>query len=267
MKRINIHFSHANSYPAGTYSVLFAHLKKHYEVHALDMHAHNPGYPVTNGWAWLERELVDELVKRHREPAVLVGHSLGGMLSLMAAKARPDLVRAVVLLDSPVVGGWRAAVWGAIKPLRIADEFSPAKFSRKRRDHWPDEEAAYRHFASKEVFAVWDQQVLRDYLKHGLVPHPEGGLTLRFSRATETQIYRSLPHHLGTLVARAYPVPVGFIGGIDSRECRQAGLAATRRLVGRHFAQLPGGHLFPMESPVETAKAVHKMIQSLLSNS
>ncbi|HVL77189.1 MAG TPA: alpha/beta hydrolase [Noviherbaspirillum sp.] len=264
MKRITIHFSHANSYPAGTYTVLFEQMKKHYDVHALDMHAHNPAYPVTNGWSWLERELADELHKRYREPVVLVGHSLGGMLSLMAAKARPELVRAVVLLDSPVVAGWRAAIWGAIKPLKLADRFSPARLSERRRNVWPDAEAAWRHFASKDVFARWDRRVLRDYLKHGLVPHPEG-VTLRFSRETETAIYRSLPHHLGKLASRSYPVPVGFIGGHDSVECRQAGLAATRRLVGRHFMQVPGGHLFPMEAPAETAKAVHKMIHSLLN--
>lgn len=264
MKRIAIHFSHANSYPAGTYRVLFEHLKKHYDVHALDVHGHDPAYPVTNGWAWLERELIDELTKRYKEPVVLVGHSFGGMLSLMAAKARPDLVRAVVLLDSPVVAGWRAAVWRMIQPSRFADKFSPARVSSKRRNRWPDAETAHRHFSSKALYASWDPQILRDYLKHGLVPHPEGGVTLRFTRETETAVYRSLPHHLGRLVARSYPVPTGFIGGVDSVECRLAGLAATHRLVGRNFVQMPGGHLFPMESPAETAKAVHKMIQSLL---
>jgi len=263
MKRLTIHFSHANSYPAGTYRLLFEHLKKHYEVHALDMHAHNPAYPVTNGWTALERELIDELLKRHREPVVLVGHSLGGMLSLMAGKSRPDLVRAVVMLDSPVVAGWRAAMWGVIKPWPLADAFSPARLSIKRRDVWPDAETAYRHFASKEIFARWHPEVLRDYLKHGLVEDAEG-VRLRFSRETETAIYRTLPHHVGALVARAYPVPVGFIGGVDSVECRQAGMEATRRLVGRNFTQLPGGHLFPMEAPTDTAKAIHKMIQTLL---
>jgi pimeloyl-ACP methyl ester carboxylesterase len=263
MKRTTIHFSHGNSFPSGTYRVLFEHMKRHYEVHALDIHAHNPAYPVTNGWAWLERELVDELAKRYSEPVVLVGHSMGGMLSLMAAKARPDLVRAVVLLDSPVVAGWRAAVWRMIKPLGVDKRFSPAASSIKRRNVWPDEEAAFRYFVAKPTFAAWEPQVLRDYLKHGLVAHPDG-LTLRFTRETETAVYRSLPHHLGAMVARSFRVPAGFIAGTDSVEIRQAGLAATRRLVGRNFMWIPGSHLFPMESPAATAKAVHKMIQTLL---
>lgn len=95
------------------------------------------------------------------------------------------------------------------------------------------------------------------------MPHGDE-VTLRFTRETETAVYRSLPHHLGRL-ARRFPVPVGFIGGQRSAECRQAGLTATRRLVGPHFRLLAGGHLFPMEAPAATAAAVHQMLASLLN--
>jgi pimeloyl-ACP methyl ester carboxylesterase len=264
MTRPIIHFIHANSYPAGTYRVFFEELKKNYDVQALEMHAHNPEYPVTNGWAALTCELIDELTARYDAPVILVGHSMGGMLSLMAAKARPDLVRCVVMLDSPVVAGWRALLLRIAKRTGIDKKFSPARASEKRRNLWPDAEAAFRHYASKPMFAAWPPEVLRDYLEHGLMAHPEG-VTLRYTREMETAVYRSLPHHIGKLARHGFPVPTGFIGGIDSVECRQAGLAATRRLVGRHFAQVPGGHLFPMESPAVAANAVHRMIRSLLT--
>ncbi|MGH8807110.1 MAG: alpha/beta fold hydrolase [Noviherbaspirillum sp.] len=264
MTKAILHFVHANSFPAGTYRVFFDHLKKHYDVQALTMHAHNPSYPVRNGWSALARELIAELTARYTEPVILVGHSMGGMLSLMVAKARPDLVRCVVLLDAPVVAGWRALLLRIAKRLRIDKKFPPAQMSAKRRNLWTDAQAAYQHYAAKPMFAIWPPEVLRDYVKHGLTPHPEG-VTLRFTREIETAVYRSLPHHIGGMVRCAFPVPAGFVGGLDSVECRQAGLGATRRLVGRHFAQVPGGHLFPMESPAVAANAVHGMIQSLLS--
>lgn len=259
-----LHFAHANSYPAATYRVLLDDLRRHYDVRALALHAHNPAYPVDDGWMNLARELVDVLAASYTQPVILVGHSLGGMLSLMAAKARPDLVRCVVMLDSPIVAGWRAAVLRLAKMLGASDRFPPVKLSARRRNLWPDKDAVHKHFASKPVFARWAPEVLRDYVEHGFVSHPQG-LGLRFSRDTETAIYRTLPHHIGALVKHPFPVPVGFIGGIDSEECRTAGLAATKRLVGKHFQQLPGGHLFPMESPALTARAVHEMIISLLS--
>ncbi|OWW22419.1 alpha/beta fold hydrolase [Noviherbaspirillum denitrificans] len=263
MTRPILHFVHANSYPAGTYRVFFDHLARHYDVQALPMHAHNPAYPVSNGWPALVRELIDELEMRYTQPVILVGHSMGGMLSLMVAKIRPELVRCVVLLDSPVVAGWRAVLLRVAKRIGADKRFSPAQFSEKRRNVWPSIDAAYEHYAAKPMFAVWPPEVLRDYVETGLVPHPEG-VTLRFTRETETAVYRTLPHHIGRIVRRPFPVPVGFVGGIDSVECRQAGLQATRRLTGRHFVQIPGGHLFPMEHPAAAAKAVHAMIDNLL---
>ncbi|HJU71336.1 MAG TPA: alpha/beta hydrolase [Paucimonas sp.] len=258
-----LHFVPGNSFPAGTYRVFLGHLRCHYDVQALPMHAHDPRYPVRNGWHALMQELIDGLASRHDAPVILVGHSMGGMLSLMAAKARPDLVRCVVLLDAPVVAGWRALLLRIAKATGADKRFPPTRSSERRRNLWPDAEAAHAHYASKQAFAGWPEEVLRDYIEHGLIPHPEG-VTLRFTRETETAIYRSLPHHIGALVRQAFPVPVGFIGGIDSVECRQAGMAATRRLVGRHFCKIPGGHLFPMESPAIAAGALHEMIQSLL---
>jgi pimeloyl-ACP methyl ester carboxylesterase len=137
------------------------------------------------------------------------------MLSLMVAKARPDLVRCVVMLDAPVVAGWRALFWRLVKLTPLADKYSPAAFSAKRRMVWPDAEAAYQHFASKDIFAAWAPGVLRDYINSGLKPHPDG-VQLRFTREIETKVYRTLPHHLGRLMKDRYPVPIGFIGGADS---------------------------------------------------
>lgn len=258
-----LHFAHANSFPAGTYRVFFDDLRRHYDVRALALHAHNPKYPVRNGWRALRQELIDELAASYSEPVILVGHSMGGMLSLMAAKARPDLVRCVVLLDSPVVAGWRALLVRIAKSTGLDKKFPPSLLSERRRNIWPDVQAAHQHFASKKPFAAWSPAVLHDYLESGMVPHPQG-VTLRFTREAETAVYRSLPHHIGCLVRSAFPVPVGFVGGTDSVECRQAGMQATRRLVGRHFREIPGGHLFPMESPALAATALHEMIQSLV---
>ena len=260
-----LHFAHANSFPADTYRVFFAALAPHYDITALPVHAHDPRYPVRDGWAELRQELEDGIRARHREPVILVGHSLGGMLSLMLAKARPQLVRCVVLLDSPVVAGWRALLLRTAKATALDMRFSPARFSIRRRNVWPDAESAFAHFASKPMFAIWPEQVLRDYVEHGLIPHPQG-VTLRFTREIESAVYRGLPHRMGRVVRGKYPVPIGFVGGLDSAECRQAGLAATRRLVGKNFVQIPGGHLFPMEAPEAAAGATHTMIQSLLGS-
>ena len=257
-----IHFSHGNSYPAGSYSQFFDYLRADFDIRSVDMYGHDPRYPVTDGWPKLVEQLIAQ-IERYREPVILLGHSLGGMLSMMAAKQRPDLVRCVVMLDSPVVAGWRAMLVRLSKMHRWGENLSPAKFSHKRRNVWPDVAAAHAHFAGKPVFAAWAPGVLSDYLAHGLEPHPEG-VQLRFKREVETDIYRGLPHHLGSLMDGAYPVPIGFVAGLDSEELRQAGLNATRALVGANFSEIEGTHLFPMESPEKAARLTREMIARLL---
>lgn len=259
-----VHFSHGNSYPSGTYRKFFEQLGDDYDIRSVDMYGHHPAYPVTDGWPKLVQQLIEQ-VEGYGQPVILLGHSLGGMLSMMAAKQRPDLFRCVVMLDSPVVAGWRALLWRFVKAQGWGHRFSPAKFSRKRRKVWPDAQAAYQHFSDKTLFAAWSPGVLEDYLEHGLAPHPEG-VQLRFTREVESAIYNSLPHHLGGIMNGSYPVPIGFIGGTESEELRLAGLKATRRLVGENFAEIVGGgHLFPMESPELAAKLAREMIVKLLS--
>jgi pimeloyl-ACP methyl ester carboxylesterase len=257
-----LHFSHANSYPAGTYRQLFAALSVDFDVRAYDLHGHDPRYPVDDGWRSLTAELIEQL-EGYGQPVILVGHSLGGVVSLLAASQRPELARCVVMLDSPVVAGWRAWLWRLAKWRGLEDRFSPSRLSVRRRVEWPDADSARAHFAAKPMFAAWAPGVLDDYLASGLTASANG-VQLRFSREIETEIYRTLPHDMGALLAKAFPVPVGFIGGTRSEELRLAGLAATRKLVGANFTIIEGGHLYPMESPLRTAQELRKMIGQLL---
>jgi pimeloyl-ACP methyl ester carboxylesterase len=260
-----LHFTHGNSYPGATYRQLLDALRPRFDVHAVDMLGHDPAYPVGDGWHGLVDELIAQL-ERYDGPAVLVGHSLGGILSMLAAKERPDLARCVVMLDSPVVAGWRALLWRLAKLRGLGSRISPARFSERRRNVWPDAQAAWDHFNAKPIFAAWAPGVLSDYLATGLAPHPDG-VQLRFSRDVETTIYNSLPHHMGVLLREPFPVPIGLVAGTDSAELRQAGMGATRRLVGENLVTIEGTHLFPMEKPELTARLTLAMIDKLMGQS
>ncbi|MCU0774115.1 MAG: alpha/beta hydrolase [Ideonella sp.] len=251
-------FSHANGFPAGTYRRLFeAWRAAGHRIVAIERIGHDPAHPVTSNWPHLRDALVT-FIEQHApaERVHLVGHSLGGFLSVMVTCARPDLVRSVVLLDSPIVAGWRAHGLHVAKRTGLIRRVSPGKVSQRRRHEWPDRAAVLAHFQSKAAFARWDPRVLADYVASGFDDHG-GRVVLGFDRDIETRIYNTLPHHLGSLIHRHPPAcPVAFLGGTQSAEVRQVGLAATRALTRGRLAWIEGTHLFPMERPDETAAAV-----------
>jgi pimeloyl-ACP methyl ester carboxylesterase len=260
-------FSHANGFPAGTYSMLFeAWRAAGWRVVALPRLGHDSRFPVTSNWPHLRDELLAFIAhEAPGEQVVLVGHSLGGYVSLLAASRKPAIVAAVVLLDSPVLDGWRAHSVHAMKLSGLLKRVSPGRVSARRRWQWPSREAALAHFQGKAAFARWHPRVLADYIAHGLEPDvtvaEPGAVRLAFDRAIETRIYDTLPHHLGSLLRRhPIPAPVAYIAGTRSSEGRQVGLAGTRRVVHQLLAWVEGSHLFPMERPADTAAAVLNFI-------
>ncbi|RKJ96189.1 alpha/beta fold hydrolase [Alicycliphilus denitrificans] len=263
----SIVFSHANSFPASTYRVLFDALRKRgFKVSAVERYGHDERYPVSNNWPHLVQQLADfaaEQQRRTGEPAFLVGHSLGGFLSVMAAARHPELARGVVLIDSPLIGGWRAGALGMAKQAQVVGAVSPGRISRARRNSWASTEEALEHFRRKKAFAHWDPRVLQDYVAHGLQDQ-DGRRVLSFDRAIETQIYNTLPHNLGRLL-QTHPLkcPAAFIGGRDSTEMRQVGMAMTRRIAQGRVMMLDGSHLFPMEQPLATAAAIEASLLNL----
>ena len=265
-------FAHANSFPLDTYRLLFSLLRQRgIAASGVQRFGHDPARPVTNHWPHLVDELieyVEQQVQQHGQPLYLVGHSLGGILSFQAATKRPDLARGVLLIDSPLLGGWKANAVGLAKQTQIVGSVSPGKISQRRRNTWASNAEALEYFRSKKAFAQWHPQVLQDYVEHGLVDHQDKR-TLLFQREVETAIYNTLPSNLNNQL-RLSPLrcPVAFIGGRSSVEMGQVGMEMTQRITKGRIMMLDGSHLFPMERPEATAAAIEasllNMEQSIL---
>ena len=256
-----LHFSHANGFPAACYRKMFSYLERDFEIRYVNTIGHDPRHPVTDSWPHLVAEQIEQ-IGRYREPVLGVGHSLGGHLTALAALKRPALFRAIILLDSPILGGWRGTVFKMVKRFGLADRVTPAGATRDRRAEWASADEAYAHFRNKRAFQGFDPECLRDYVTLGMVPSP-GGVRLAFDPGIEYRIYRTFPHGLAKELPRL-PVPAGFICGRESAHVRQIGLAATRRYF--RVVRVAGGHLCPFERPEAAAQAIREMAAELLGS-
>jgi len=256
-------FCHANGFVAGTYEPLFEHWREAgWRVLAPTKLGHDPRYKVTSNWPHLRDELLD-FVRREApgEAVALVGHSMGGYLGVLAASREPALARTVVLLDAPIVAGWRAQGFRMLKSTGLIERAGPGKVSSRRRTHWPSLDAVRTHFGAKRAFAAWDSRVFDAWLRHGFERADDGGVQLAYRREVETHVYNTLPHHVESLLRRhPLPCPFGYVGGTRSVERHQLGLGLVRRLAGAHWREIEGTHLFPMERPIETARAVLELL-------
>lgn len=94
-------------------------LEPHVDARAIDLPRFGRGFRPHDAAAWLAAELDG--------PAVLVGHSLGGLVCATVASDRPDLVRALVLV-APAGAPGRSRVAHATGLARTLATLTPAVF-------------------------------------------------------------------------------------------------------------------------------------------
>jgi pimeloyl-ACP methyl ester carboxylesterase len=179
-------------------------------------------------------------------------------LHFLAAAEKPELYKAIILLDAPVISPLSSVGIKLLKKMNLMEKFSPARVTKFRRSAWQTKEEAFEHFKKKEKFADFDEDVLRDYVEHGTF-ETENKVKLFFAPRVEAEIYRTIPHNLPNLRGKL-KVPAFYIGGTRSREAKWARLGFMRKHFSFQFYFIEGTHLFPLEKPLETAEIIERII-------
>ena len=92
----------------------------------------------------------------------------------------------------------------------------------------------------------------------GVIIH-KGEKRLRFNRNIETQIFRQLPHDLNSYIGRLQ-CPAHIIVGKESKVCRKAMYKPFAKKHNAKVHTLPGGHMFPLEYPKQTAELIKRIV-------
>ena len=245
---VDLVFSHANGFNAGTYRGLLAPLGATMRIWAPDLRGHGASALPTfarRKTSWLDHrdDLLALLEALGGPPVVLAGHSMGGTASLLAAAERPERVSSLVLFD-PVI--WKRSAVAAFN-LPFAERFLAripiARSTLRRRAVFDSREQAMAAYRGRGAFKGWPDMVLADYLDDGLVETPQGW-RLAAAPAWEAANYAAQAHDPWRALRR-YRGPVRILkaetGALTSVPAAPRGLAHVRVEV-----VAGGGHLFPM---------------------
>jgi len=257
-----IHFAHSNGFPSGSYQLLLNQLSEQHRVYQIPLLGHDPQYPVGNNWTQLKHQLIDSIERQAQEPVIGIGHSLGGALTLMAALERPELFRAVILLDVPTFNRFESCLVQASKVTGLINRLSPAYITQTRRTEWPSLELATEYFRTRRLFGRFHEQCLQDYLACGLAQNPNGGVALVYQLAVELAVYRTLPHKM-VLQPGMLTVPAGLLVGQQSETVRKNQYRRMKNYLGFSSMRVPGSHMFPLEYPLETAAHIGTLLERM----
>ena len=124
-----LHFAHANGFPPGTYRKLITDLSQNHHVVSM---AGRPLWrestpTVLHDWSLFADDLRTELDRRSLRGVIGVGHSLGGVISLLAAAADPGIFSAVVAVDPLILTG-RLSLEDFVRHLAAADVILSLRF-------------------------------------------------------------------------------------------------------------------------------------------
>ncbi len=258
-----LHWAPANGFPLSTYRPIIDGLANHYRSVTVPPRALWPdvGPPPERPGTWWElaEDLVGGLREHVTEPVVAIGHSSGGVASLLATLLDRSLFRGLVLLDPTILAP------------RILDEFRRAKAdgwqtsrhpfaarARERRSDFASYEAAFAFWRDKALFRDWSDDALRLYVEGILRPVPRRGFTLAWSGAWEAYYFESVQTEIWDDLTRLDPsLPILAVGGATSDVFGPESTAKFATVVPwADRATVEGGHLFPQSSPQGTFRVL-----------
>lgn len=257
-----LHFAHANAYPPACYRRFLQPFLADYQVLALTQ---RPLWPQTdpqalNSWQDFAADLIRFFEQEGLRDVVGMGHSLGAVATMYAAVQRPDLFRAIVLIE-PVFLPPQILQMAAAYPDKAAEQPFVLR-ALHRRNRWPSRQAAFDRFREKSVFGRWADEALWDYVNNGI--HEEDGeFVLTYPREWESRVYARPP----LLVWEQVPqltVPTLALRATETDTLFPESWQLWQDLQPEAtFVEMEDvGHMLPMERPLSVAQTIQEWLET-----
>mgnify|MGYP003645174068 FL=1 len=257
-----VHFGHANGFPSGSYGAFFKALGDDIDVISIPKLGHNPRYAIAPNWHGLADELADSVrAQANGRPVIAVGHSLGGMCSLIAAHRDPTLFQGMILMDPACVSPLAGVFVAFMKAIRQVDRITPAGRSKNRRAQWPNAQAMHDSLRTKGLFKAFSDESFKLYVEHGLVADGDG-VRLAFDPKREVEMFRNTPSD-SWRYWRPLNMPRVVMTGAESEFLSSGEMTKLAKAQRVPLEITAGNHMFPLEQPEHTAARVREHILAM----
>jgi len=260
------HFAHATGLCAGVYTPLANRLNSGLKFLGLDDRGHGkttaPANPKTlKNWNIFVSDL-EQFFEALDQPVIAMGHSRGATASLLLAVKRPDLIRALVLVDPTILPYCWTWGWALAKTMGLSKRIPIAATAAKRKNGWPDREHVLDSYKKKTVFRSWTDGFLEAYVNDGTENNGSGIIKLRCQPAWESRCFAVCPHDVWRYIPQLQQ-PVLVLYGAESDTFLAAAAKRFKAEVPR--AQMhrleATSHFVPMERPNETIRAIFSFLE------
>ncbi len=263
-----IFFTHGNGFASRVYQPMHEQLALKHDLLLLDVPGHGEtpaaefvGWNQTAEYLWHGINASAEFIADRELYAV--GHSLGGMLTMLAEARHPLTFKSMVLLDPIMFPQPLLFLMHIVSKFGLTSAFHPlVKSTQRRRNSWADQQQAFDYFHNRKIFKNWTDAALQSYVQYAL-KEKESGLRLRCDPSLEAKWFATLPEKLWPSV-KNLSVPVKIFMGQDTYPFSlRAGRQAIKANPLIELAVVPGGHCFMQEYPTDAASYVLNGLQQI----
>ncbi len=181
---------HGNSHSGGVFAPLAERLatpdacgKRGFHVFTLDLRGHGlSDQPASYTWAEFRDEVSGFIEAIDLHDVLLVAHSRGGGVCLLAAASSPERVRGVIAYEPTLPG----------TPSLQSRLGEIVQRTLNRRSSWASRQEMYDHFRNRGAFKDWQDEFLWAYVEHGAVATEDGRIELANPLAVEALMYETM---------------------------------------------------------------------------
>jgi len=264
-----IHLLHGTGFSAMTLAAMASQLPKDWSIWLTDVPGH--GYstqPTTQmpNWQKMANTIADAIYLqanvKENGPLVGIGHSMGGVITLLAAVKYPDLFSEIILLDPVLFQTEMIIAQQLMQATGAWRRSSLVKSVANRTAIWPSLANMKENMAGKSFYKAWHPQVISDYCEFSTHVSHQDSVTLSCQPSWEASIFGSYPKGLWRAIYNIkIPVEI-LIANKSYFFIPKAVKRAAKINKNIQWQKLGQHHCFPMEQPLETAKAITDLVIS-----